>query len=57
MFTSSKSLTKIENFHKRALRFILDDNSNSTKESWKNPVNFPWTLKENINYALRYIKL
>ena len=57
MFTSSKSLTKIENFHKRALRFMLDDNSNSTKESWKNPVNFPWTLKENINYALRYIKL
>ena len=20
-----------------------------TKEYWKNPVNFPWTLKENIN--------
>ena len=29
MFASSKSLTKIENLHKRALRFMLDDYSNS----------------------------
>ena len=28
-----------------------------TKKYWKNPVNFPWSLKENINSALRYIKL
>ena len=29
----------------------------ATKEYWKNPVNFQWTLKESINSALRYIKL
>ena len=29
MFAPSKSLTKIENFHKRALRLMLDDNSSS----------------------------
>ena len=31
MLASSKSLTKIENLHKRALRFILDDYSSSYK--------------------------
>ena len=50
MFTSSKSLTRIENLHKRALRFMLDD-----YDQWKCWVNIPWTLKENINYALRFI--
>ena len=29
MFASSKSLSKIENLHKRALRFILDDYASS----------------------------
>ena len=29
MFASSKSLTKIENLHKRALRFMLYDYSSS----------------------------
>ena len=28
-----------------------------TKEPEKNSMNFPWTLKENINFALRYRKL
>ena len=30
MLASAKSITKIENLHKRALTFIFDDNSNST---------------------------
>ena len=57
MFASSKSLTKIENLLKRAFRFMLTMTQAPTKEHWKYLVNFPWTLKENINSALRYIKL
>ena len=29
MFASSKSLTKIENLHKRAIKFMLEDYSGS----------------------------
>ena len=57
MLASSKSLTKIENLHKRGVRFMLDDYKVPTKEYWKNLVNFPWTLKEHINSAMRYIEL
>ena len=57
MLASSKSLTKTENLHKRGVRFMLDDYKVPTKEYWKNLVNFPWTLKEHINSALRYIEL
>ena len=43
MFASSKSLTKIENLHKRALRFMLDNYSSSYERILEN---FPWTLKK-----------
>ena len=57
MFASPKSLTKIESLHKKALRFILTIIQVPTKEYWKNLVNFPCALKENINSTLRYVKL
>ena len=57
MFASSKCLTKIENLHKRELRLMLDYYSSSYERILENPINFPWTLKENINSAMRYIKL
>ena len=57
MFANSKSLSIIENLPKRALRFMLEDYSSSYEKSWQNPVNFPWTLRENISSALRDIKL
>ena len=54
---STMSLTKIENLHKRALRFMLHGYQVPTKEPEKNSINFPWTLKENMNFALKYRKL
>ena len=43
MFASSKSVTKIENLHKRALRFMLNNYSSSYERILEN---FPWTLKK-----------
>ena len=47
MYASSKPLTKIENLHKRALRFMLDDYSNSYKRVLEKSSKFSWMLKEN----------
>ena len=41
-----KSLTKIENLHKRALKFILDDYSSSYKRILEKSGKFSWVLKE-----------
>ena len=45
MFASSKSLCKIGNLHKRALRFMLDDNSGSYERILKKSGKFSMNTK------------
>ena len=45
MFASSKCLTKIENLHKRALRFMLDDYSSSYKRILEKSSKFSMDVK------------
>ena len=40
-------VAKLKNYIKDHWQSCLTITRVSTKESWKNPVNFPWTLKEN----------
>ena len=51
MFANSKSLTKIENLHKRALRFMLDDYSSSYKKILAKSGKFSMDVKR--KYKLR----
>ena len=47
VFASSKSLTKIENLPKRALRFMLHDYSSSYKRIVEKFGKFPMDVKRN----------
>ena len=47
-------LLKLKTYIKEHLGSCLTITLVPTKEYWKNLVNFPWMLKENINCALRY---
>ena len=47
-------LLKLKTYIKEHLYSCLTITRVTTKEYWKNLVNFPWMLKENINCALRY---
>ena len=46
ILASSKSLTKIENLHKRALRFMLDDYSSSYKRILEKSGKFSMDIKK-----------
>ena len=50
-------ILKLKTYIKEHLDSSLTITQVPTKEYGKNQVNFPWTLKGNINSALRYIKL
>ena len=45
MLASSKSLTKIENLHKRTMEFIFDDYSNTYERKLKKPGKFSMEIK------------
>ena len=56
MFANPKSLTKIENLHKRALRFMLDDYSSSYKSISEKPVKFSVDFKRKHKLCIEIYK-
>ena len=56
MFASSKSLTKIENLHKRALRFMLDDYSSSYEKILKKSGKFSMDVKRKDKLCIEIYK-
>ena len=56
MFASSKSLTKIENLHKRALRFMLDDYSSSYEKILKKSGKFSMDIKRKDKLCIEIYK-
>ena len=55
-FANSKSLTKIENLHKRALRFMLDDYSSSYKSISEKPIKFSVDFKRKHKLCIEIYK-
>ena len=56
MFSSSKSLTEIENLHKRALRFILDGYSNSYERILEKSGKFSMDIKRKHKLCIEIYK-
>ena len=56
MLASSKSLTKIENLHKRALRFMLDDYSSSYKRILEKSCKFSMDVKRKHKLCIEIYK-
>ena len=56
MLASSKSLTKIENLHKRALRFMLDDYSSSYKRILEKSGKFSMDVKRKHKLCIEIYK-
>ena len=56
MFASSKSLTKIENLYKRALRFMLDDYSSSYKRILEKSGKFSMDVKRKHKLCIKIYK-
>ena len=56
MLASAKSLTKIENLHKRAPRFMLDDYSSSCKRILEKSSTFPKDIKRKHKLCIEIYK-